>query len=421
MSDARQQAAQTGQHGEGFSVEAIREQFPVLHQQVHGKPLIYLDNAATTQKPRVVIDTIREFYETDNANIHRGVHTLSARASERFEAARSQVARSLNAANEREIVFVRGVTEAINLLAHSLSHDWQAGDEIILSELEHHANIVPWLMLKERKGIEIKVIPATKSGELEIDALPGLLSERTRLVAVNHVSNALGTVNPVARIAAIAQERGVPVLVDGAQGLPHGPVDVEALGCDFYACSSHKVFGPSGVGALYARGDWLERMPPFMGGGDMIEEVRFDGIRYAPPPSKFEAGTPNIEGAIGFAAALAWTNSLDWLAVERHEATLLARMTDGLASIPDLRIVGTAAHKVPVVSFLIDGAHPHDIGTLLDSMGIAIRTGHHCAMPLMQRFSALAGTARASAAFYNTTDEIDQFVAAVARVRDMLV
>lgn len=404
-----------------FSVDAIRAQFPALDQQVHGKPLVYLDNAATTQKPQVVIDTIREFYERDNANIHRGVHTLSARASERFENARTRVARSLNAEHDREIVFVRGVTEAINLLAHSLSDDWQAGDEVILSELEHHANIVPWLMLGQRKGIVIRTIPVNEWGELKIDALPDLITDRTRLVAVNHVSNALGTVNPVARIVEIAHGRDVPVLVDGAQGLPHGPVDVQALGCDFYACSSHKVFGPSGVGALYARGEWLDRLPPFMGGGDMIEEVRFDGVRFATPPSKFEAGTPNIEGAIGFGAALEWADGLDWLAIERHEAALLERMTSGLADISGLRIVGQAAHKVPVVSFLIDGAHPHDVGTLLDSMGIAVRTGHHCAMPLMHCFDAPAGTARVSAAFYNTLDEIDQFVAAVARVRDMLV
>ena len=404
-----------------FEVESIRAQFPALDQQVHGKPLVYLDNASTTQKPQVVIDTIREFYERDNANIHRGVHTLSARASERFENARARIARSLNAESEREIVFVRGVTEAINLLAHSLSVDWQAGDEVILSELEHHANIVPWLMLGKRRGIVIRTIPVNDRGDLELDALPGLITDKTRLIAVNHVSNALGTVNPVARIAATAQAHDIPVLVDGAQGLPHGPVDVQALGCDFYACSSHKVFGPSGVGALYARGAWLDRLPPFLGGGDMIEEVRFDGVRFAPPPSKFEAGTPNIEGAIGFGAALEWADGLDWLAIERHEAALLQRMTEGLTEIPGLRIVGRAAHKVPVVSFLIDGAHPHDIGTLLDSMGIAVRTGHHCAMPLMQCLEAPAGTARASAAFYNTLDEIDQFVAAVARVRDMLV
>jgi cysteine desulfurase/selenocysteine lyase len=416
-----EQARQTDYRVEGFSPEAIRAQFPALDQRVHGKPLVYLDNAATTQKPQVVIDTIRAFYERDYANIHRGVHTLSARATERFEGARARVARSLNAACEREIVFVRGTTEAINLLAHSLSTDWSAGDEVIVSELEHHANIVPWLMLKERKGIEIKVIPATDQGELEVDALPDLITDKTRLIAINHVSNALGTINPVARIGEIARARGVPLLVDGAQGLPHGPVDVQALDCDFYACSSHKVFGPSGVGALYARGDWFERLPPFLGGGDMIEEVRFDGVRFASPPSKFEAGTPNIEGAVGFVAALAWIDELDWLAVERHEQALLARMTDGLSAIEGLHIVGRARHKVPVVSFLIEGAHPHDIGTLLDSMGIAVRTGHHCAMPLMQRLKAPAGTARASAALYNTFDDIDRFVDATRRVRDMLV
>lgn len=403
-----------------LDIAAIRAQFPVLAQEVHNNPLIYLDNAATTQKPEHVIEAISRFYRVDNANIHRGVHTLSARASQLFEQARATVATTINARSEREVVFVRGVTEAINLLAHSLSSRWQPGDEVIVTELEHHANLVPWLMQKERLGLVVRFIPVNAQGDLDLSALPGLISDRTRLIAVNHVSNALGTINPIEKITRLAREYDVPVLVDGAQGLPHMPVDVQKLDCDFYTLSSHKVFGPSGVGALYAKGDWLEKLPPFLGGGDMIEQVSKEGVRFAPPPAKFEAGTPNIEGAIGFAAALKWTETLDWSAVAQHEQNLLNTMTEGLQALDGVQIHGQAARKVPVVSFTIAGAHPHDIGTLLDSMGIAVRTGHHCTMPLMSQWNLPAGTARASAAFYNTEDEIEQFIHGVTRVRDML-
>ena len=402
-----------------LDVDALRGEFPILQQSVNGKPLVYLDNAATTQKPLSVIEEINRFYREDNANIHRGVHALSARATRQFDAARERVRRTLNAAHSDEIVFVRGVTEAINLIAHTLGSTFKAGDEVIISALEHHANIVPWLMLRDRIGITIRVIPVNPRGEIELDVLPGMINARTRLVAINHVSNALGTINPVAEICRMAHEQDVPVLIDGAQGLPHMRVDVETIDCDFYALSSHKAFGPSGVGALYARRPWLDKLPPFLGGGDMIESVSFDQVSYAPPPAKFEAGTPNIEGAIGFAAALEWLDSLDWPAVQVHEQALLSHATGALGAIPGLRIVGQAVDKVPVVSFVIDGVHPHDLGTLLDAQGVAIRTGHHCAMPILKQFE-LPGTARASFSFYNTLDEVDILADAVRRAKDLL-
>ncbi|WP_407275022.1 aminotransferase class V-fold PLP-dependent enzyme [Halothiobacillus sp. DCM-1] len=403
-----------------FDVTALRAQFPALHQSIHGQPLVYLDNAATTQKPQCVIDAVRDFYLHDNANIHRGVHSLSARATERYEAARESIRRSLNAANLDEIVFVRGVTEAINLVAASFGQTLKAGDEILISALEHHANIVPWHLLRERQGIVLKVIPATAKGELDLAALPGLITPRTRLIAVNQVSNALGTINPVQEICALARAHGIPSLIDGAQGLPHGPVDVQAIGCDFYAFSGHKVFAPSGVGALYARRPWLDTLPPYQGGGDMIEVVRFDGVRYAPPPAKFEAGTPNIEGAIGLAAALDWHAQQDWTGIARHEAELLAAATAGLAGLPGVRLIGTAPHKAAVVSFVMDGIHPHDIGTLLDAQGIAVRTGQHCAMPILEQLGASSGTVRASFTCYNTLQEVESLVRAVRRAQQML-
>ncbi|MHB8920283.1 MAG: aminotransferase class V-fold PLP-dependent enzyme [Halothiobacillus sp.] len=403
-----------------FDVAAIRAVFPALQQTVNGKPLVYLDNAATTQKPLVVIEAVNQFYRHDNANIHRGVHTLSARATDQYEAAREQVRSSLNAAVVEEIVFVRGVTEAINLVAASFGQQLKAGDEILISALEHHANIVPWHLLRERIGIVLNVIPVTDIGELDLSALPALISPRTRLIAVNHVSNALGTINPVRQICQIAQAHGVPVLVDGAQGLPHGVVDVQAIGCDFYAMSGHKVFAPSGVGALYARRPWLDVLPPYQGGGDMIETVSFDAVRYAPAPAKFEAGTPNIEGTIGLKAALAWHAALDWQAIAAHEARLLTAATAGLREIPGLRIIGEAANKVPVVSFVIDGTHPHDIGTLLDAQGIAVRTGQHCAMPVLKQLGAVSGTVRASFAFYNTLDDVAALIRAVHRAHALL-
>ena len=403
-----------------FDLAAVRRQFPALDQTVNGKPLVYLDNAATTQKPECVIEAVSAFYRHDNANIHRGVHTLSARATDQYEAARERVRKSLNAASIEEIVFVRGTTEAINLVASSFGQTLKAGDEILISALEHHANIVPWHLLRTRIGVVLKVIPATIDGELDLSTLPALMTERTRLIAVNHVSNALGTINPVAEIAAIAKQHGVPLLVDGAQGLPHGPVDVQAIDCDFYTLSGHKVFAPSGVGVLYARRPWLDVLPPYQGGGDMIETVSFDEVRYAPAPAKFEAGTPNIEGAIGLNAALDWHAALDWQVIKAHEATLLERATESLRSINGVRIIGTARQKVPVLSFIVEGSHPHDIGMLLDAQGIAVRTGQHCAMPVLQFLGAPQGTVRASFAFYNTLDEVDALVRAVHRAQQML-
>lgn len=404
----------------GLDVEALRAQFPALQQYINGKPLVYLDNAATTQKPLAVIEAVDHFYRHDNANIHRGVHTLSGRATDHYEAARERIRQSLNAGHTDEIVFVRGVTEAINLVATSFGQSLKAGDEIIISALEHHANIVPWHLLRERIGIAIKVIPVTPIGEIDLSALPGLITARTRLIAVNHVSNALGTINPVQEICRIAREHDVPTLIDGAQGLPHGPVDVQAIGCDFYALSGHKAFGPSGVGALYARRPWLDKLPPYHGGGDMIETVTFEAVTYAPPPAKFEAGTPNIEGAIGLGAALTWLAELDHAALAAHEATLLAAATESLSAIPGLRIIGQARHKAPVVSFVLDGIHPHDVGTLLDAQGIAVRTGQHCAMPILQQFGVASGTVRASFCFYNTFDEVEALARAIHRAQTML-
>ena len=402
-----------------FDPHSVREDFPILHQSIHGRPLVYLDNAATTQKPRAVIDAVRHFYEHDYANIHRGVHALSARATEAFEGARETVQRYLNAAYRDEIIFVRGATEAINLVANSFGQQFEEGDEVVISGLEHHANIVPWYRLQEQRGIRLRILPINDRGEVLIEQLPALLTKRTRLVAVSHVSNALGTINPISEITRIAHEHEVPVLVDGAQGLPHGPVDVQALDVDFYACSGHKAYGPSGIGALYGRRELLAAMPPFMGGGDMIETVSFDTITYAAPPARFEAGTPNIEGAIGFGAALEYLSRFDWRALQAHEKMLCDYATERLLAIPGLRIIGQAENKVAVISFVMDGVHPHDIGTLLDSFGIAIRAGHHCAMPVMQQFN-LPGTARASFAFYNTQEEVDRLIESLIKIRDML-
>ncbi|ANJ66326.1 cysteine sulfinate desulfinase [Halothiobacillus diazotrophicus] len=403
-----------------FDVAALRAQFPALHQTINGKPLVYLDNAATTQKPEIVIEAVNRFYRHDNANIHRGVHTLSGRATDLYEASRAQIQSSLNAAHSDEIVFVRGVTEAINLIASSFGQRLVAGDEILISALEHHANIVPWHLLGTRIGTVLKVIPVTPAGEIDLDVLPRMITARTRLIAVNHVSNALGTINPIKKICRIAREHGIPTLIDGAQGLPHGPVDVQAIGCDFYAISGHKAFGPSGVGALYARRPWLDELPPYHGGGDMIETVTFDAVTFAPPPAKFEAGTPNIEGAIALGTALSWLADLDHVALAEHESALLAAATQQLGEIPGLRFVGQARDKAPVVSFVVDGVHPHDIGTLLDAQGIAVRTGHHCAMPILKQLGVSTGTVRASFSFYNTFDEVEALARAVRRAQTML-
>jgi cysteine desulfurase/selenocysteine lyase len=406
---------------EGFDVERVRADFPLLRQTVaDGRPLIYLDNAATTQKPRQVIDAMSRFYAEDNANIHRGVYDLCERATRLYEGARIRTARFVNASDDREIVFVRGTTEGVNLVAQTFCRPrLAAGDEVLVSALEHHSNIVPWQLVCEERGARLRVIPMNQRGELVLDGLEALLGPRTRMVAVGHVSNALGTVNPVKEIVARAHARGVPVLVDGAQALPHLLVDVRDLGCDFYAASGHKVFGPTGVGFLYGRLEHLEAMPPYQGGGDMIRSVSFAGTTFAPPPARFEAGTPNIAGAVGLAAALDYVAALDWDAVVAHEAELLAHATQALTAVPGLRIIGTAAEKVGVVSFVMDGAHAHDIGTIVDQDGVAVRTGHHCAQPVMEFFGVPA-TARASFALYNTHTEVDALAASVARVREVL-
>jgi cysteine desulfurase/selenocysteine lyase len=404
-----------------FDVELVRADFPLLRQRAAaGRPLVYLDNAATTQKPQKVIDAMSRFYAEDNANIHRGVYDLCERATRLYEGARITAQRFLNAAEAREVVFVRGTTEGVNLVAQSFCRPrLSPGDEVVVSAMEHHSNIVPWQLVCEERGARLRVIPMNARGELVLDGLEDLLGPRTRMLAVTHVSNALGTVNPVREIVARAHARGVPVLVDGAQATPHFRVDVRDLGCDFYTVSGHKVFGPTGVGLLYGRLEQLEAMPPYQGGGDMIRSVSFEKTTFAAPPARFEAGTPNIGGAIGLAAALDYVAALDWGAVATHEADLLAHASEALAAIPGLRIIGTAAEKVGVVSFVLDGAHAHDIGTIVDEDGVALRTGHHCAQPAMEFFGVPA-TARASFAFYNTHAEIEVLAAAVARVREVL-
>jgi len=404
-----------------FDVERVRADFPLLRQRVaDGRPLVYLDNAATTQKPQKVIDAMSRFYAEDNANIHRGVYDLCERATRLYEGARFTAQRFLNAAEAREIVFVRGTTEGVNLVAQSFCRPrLSPGDEVVVSAMEHHSNIVPWQLVCEERGARLRVVPMNARGELVLDGLEDLLGPRTRMLAVTHVSNALGTVNPVREIVARAHARGVPVLVDGAQATPHFRVDVRDLGCDFYTVSGHKVFGPTGVGLLYGRLEHLEAMPPYQGGGDMIRSVSFEKTTFAAPPARFEAGTPNIGGAIGLAAALDYVVALDWDAVGVHEGDLLAHASETLSAIPGLRIIGTAAQKVGVVSFVLDGAHAHDIGTIVDEDGVALRTGHHCAQPAMEFFGVPA-TARASFAFYNTHAEIEVLVAAVARVREVL-
>lgn len=398
-----------------FDVWRIREDFPILKQQVHGKPLVYLDNAATTQKPQVVIDTLVRYYETTNANVHRGIHALSERATHAYEGARETVRRFLNAADTREIIFVRGTTEAINLVAQSYGRTFlTAGDEIVISAMEHHSNIVPWQMLCEQIGARLRVIPFDHRGELSLEEYEKLLTERTKFVSVVHVSNALGTINPIRQIVDLAHRRGIPVLVDGAQAVSHMAVDVQELGCDFYAFSSHKVCGPTGVGVLYGRAELLTRMPPYQGGGDMISVVTFEKTHYNTLPYKFEAGTPHIAGVIGLGAAITYIQSIGLDRIAAYERDLLAYATAALDAIPGLQIIGTARDKAAVLSFVLDCAHPHDIGTVLDREGVAIRAGHHCAMPVMQRFGVPA-TARASFAFYNTPEEVDVLVRAIRR------
>jgi cysteine desulfurase/selenocysteine lyase len=397
----------------GFNVTAIREGFPILQRRVHGHALAYLDNAATTQKPQQVIDRLVRYYSEENANIHRGVHLLSVDATDAYEAARERIRRFVNAAEAREIVFVRGATEAINLVAATYGRmQLGPGDEVVVSEMEHHSNIVPWQMLCEEKGARLRVIPITDSGELRLDEYERLLGTRTRLVSVTHVSNALGTINPVERIVRLAHEREIPVLIDGAQAVAHMAVDVQSLGCDFYVFSGHKVFGPTGIGVLYGRAQLLEAMPPYQGGGDMIRSVAFERTTYNDIPFKFEAGTPNIGGVMGLDAALAYLTAIGVDGAAAHEHELLVYGTEALREIPGLRLTGTATRKAGILSFVIDDIHPHDIGTILDREGIAIRAGHHCCQPLMARLGVPA-TARASLALYNTREEIERLVAAV--------
>jgi cysteine desulfurase/selenocysteine lyase len=402
-----------------FDVEQARRDFPILRQKIHGKPLVYLDNANTTQKPRAVIDAERDVYETYYANVHRGVHQLSVKAGEAFEAARVKVQRFLNAREAREIVFVRGTTEAINLVAQTFGRkNVREGDEILISHMEHHSNIVPWQLLCEQTGGKLRVAPINDAGELILEELEAILSPRTKLVAVAHVSNALGTINPIERIVAMAHARSIPVLIDGAQGAPHLPVDVRAIGCDFYAFSGHKIYGPSGIGVLYGKSELLEAMPPYHGGGDMILSVTFEKTTYNTLPYKFEAGTPNIAGTIGLGAAIDYVSELGLSAIAAWEHELLGYGTTLLKALPGLRLVGTAKEKASVLSFVLEGIHPHDLGTVLDYEGIAIRTGHHCAQPVMDRYGVPA-TARASLAFYNTRDELEVLARGIVKAQEM--
>lgn len=398
--------------------DTIRQDFPILDQLVHKKPLIYLDSAASAQKPQAVIDSIVHYYQQDNANVHRGAHTLGDRATQGFEQARDAVQHFLNAASRKEIIWTKGTTEAINLVANGLAGSFKAGDEIILSEMEHHANIVPWQMMAEKTGAVIRVLSIDEAGELNHDQLIELLNPRTKVLAMTHVSNVLGTINPVKQFIATAKAAGVITVIDGAQAVPHFAVDVQDLDCDFYAFSSHKLFGPTGLGVLYGKQAQLETLPPYQGGGEMIERVSFNGTTFNELPYKFEAGTPPIAETIGLHAALNYLQARDRQALEQHERALLTRANELVSSVPGMRVIGTAAQKVPVISFLIEGLHPSDIGTLLDQQGIAIRTGHHCAMPLMEKLS-IPGTARASFAFYNTLEEVDSLFKALVKIQNM--
>ncbi|TAH35943.1 MAG: cysteine desulfurase [Planctomycetota bacterium] len=403
----------------GYDVQRVRTDFPALHQQVHGHPLVYLDNAATAQKPRAVLDAMARFYERDCANIHRGVHALSQRATESYEAARRALAALLHAADPREIVFVRGATEAVNLVAQSYARPrLRPGDEVLITWMEHHSNIVPWQMLCEQTGATLRVAPIDDAGALIVPEFQRLLSTRTRIAAFAHVSNALGTINPVRALVDQAHAAGAKVLVDGAQAAPHLRPDVAALGCDFYCVSGHKMYGPTGSGVLWARAELLEAMPPYQGGGDMIRSVRFEKTTYNDLPFKFEAGTPNIAGGIGLGAAAEYLLRLGHEAITAHEQSLLARATAALQQVPGLRLIGTAPHKAAVISFTLDGVHPHDAGTILDQEGIAVRTGHHCAQPVMERFGVPA-TVRASFGLYNTPEEVDALVAGLHKVLEV--
>ena len=402
-----------------WDVEKVRNDFPVLSREVNGKPLVYLDNGASSQVPQLVIDRTSKYLAEEHSNIHRGVHYLSQHATTAYEAAREKVKRFINAPDVKECIFVRGTTEAINLIAHSYGKAFiNEGDEILVSQMEHHSNIIPWQVAAEERGATIRVIPMNEQGELIIDEYENLLNERTKIVAITHVSNSLGTVNPVKEMIATAHKFGVPVCVDAAQSVPHFPVDVQDLDADFFAFSGHKMFAPTGSGVLYGKREWLDKMPPYQTGGSQIRTVSFEKTTYAPLPAKFEAGTPAIAAGIGLGAAIDYLNSIDFEAAAAYEHELLEYATQRLADIPGVRIIGTAAEKASVLSFEIENVHPHDIGTILDQQGIAIRAGHHCAQPVMQFFDVPA-TARASFAFYNTREEVDKFADAVQKVIDV--
>jgi cysteine desulfurase/selenocysteine lyase len=402
-----------------FDVDRIRADFPILNRPVRGKPLVYLDNAATSQKPQVVIDAVTQFYTAENANIHRGVHYLSERATAAYDQVREKVARFINARSSREVIFTRGTTEGINLVAQSYARTvLKAGDDIVITGMEHHSNIVPWQLVCEQTGAVLRAAPITDAGELDLEAFGRILGDRTRLVAVVHLSNALGTINPVRQIAGLARARGIPVLVDGAQSAPHLRVDVQELDCDFFAFSGHKIFGPTGVGVLYGKEALLEQMPPYQGGGDMISTVTLERSTWAPLPAKFEAGTPMIAQVMGLGAALDYLGQAGLDAIAAWEHQLLTYATQRVSGIEGVRVIGTARNKASILGFVLEGVHPHDIGTILDDEGVAIRAGHHCAQPLMQRFGVPA-TARASFAFYNTRAEIDVLVDGLARVKKM--
>jgi cysteine desulfurase/selenocysteine lyase len=401
-------------------VESCRFHFPLLRRHVNGKPLVYFDNAATSQKPQVVIDAIMRYYHEENSNIHRGVHYLSTKATESYEEARAKVQKFISAPSTQEIIFVRGTTEAVNLVAASFGRrNVNEGDEVVISAMEHHSNIVPWQLLCEEKKAKLRVIPMNDAGELILDQFETMLNDRTKIVAITHISNALGTINPIKEMIKSAHRHGVSVLVDGAQAVPHMKVNVQELDCDFYSFSSHKMFGPTGVGVLYGKKELLEKMPPYQGGGDMIKSVTFEKTTYNDLPYRFEAGTPNIAGGIGLGAAIDYMSRMDMSALAAYEHELLEYATMKLSDIPGLKIIGTAKEKASVISFVLDGIHPHDIGTILDYEGVAIRTGHHCAQPVMQRFG-IPATARASFAFYNTKDEIDVLVKAIFKVKEVL-
>ncbi|GAA0713479.1 cysteine desulfurase [Dokdonella soli] len=403
-----------------FDVERIRADFPLLTRRVHDKPLIYFDSANTAQKPAVVIEAVDRFYRETNANVSRAVHQLGEEATAAYEATRDKLARFINAPSRDEIVLTSGTTQAINLVAYSYALPrFKPGDEILVTTMEHHANIVPWQLVCERTGAKLKVAPISQSGELIVEKFVDALTPSVKLAAVTHISNVLGTINPVAELARAARKRGIPLLVDGSQAAPHLPVDVRALGCDFYALTGHKLFGPTGTGALWARKELLRDMPPFFGGGEMIREVRFEKTTFADPPHRFEAGTPNIAGFVGLGTAIDYVESLGRERIAAYEHALLDYATDALKEIPGLRIFGEAARKASVISFLIEGAHAHDLATLLDHEGVAVRSGHHCAHPLMH-FYGVPATVRASLAFYNTRDEVDRFVAAIVKVRKLL-